>query len=820
MLKFADIILPVLMPNTCTYAVPDLLVNNIAVGKRVEVQFGKKRMIAGIVKKIFDAESVAFNTKPIISIIDAEPITLPQQLQLWQFISQYYLCSEGEVMLSALPSAFRLSSETVLILNANFTPDLSLLDDQEFLVAEALSLQNELSITEVQAIIDKKNVYHLIKSMLEKGVIAVKEELVERYKPKTATYIQMLPAYKQNINNELKNLFEKLARAPKQQAILMAYMQISAASQINYVSKKELLEKANADTAALKMLIDKQVFMAFEQVVSRLEGKYLSPTINYELSTNQQVALNDIIHQFQTRKVVLLHGVTSSGKTQIYIQLIKQAIAQGKQVLYLLPEIALTTQMISRLQNVFGDEIGVYHSRFNDQERIEIWQRTLKSEYKVILGARSALFLPFANLDLVIVDEEHDPSYKQNQIAPRYHARDTAIYLASLYGAKTLLGSATPSIESYYHACQSHKYGLVTLQQRYGGVKPPFIEIINMFVAQQQKTVHSHFSTPLITQIKAALANKQQVIIFQNRRGYSPYLICETCQHLIKCHQCDVSLTYHKFNNELKCHYCGYSKKNTDKCEACQSTNIQIQGFGTEKIEDELKILLPNVNVARLDLDSTRAKKSFQQIINDFEEKKIDILVGTQMVTKGLDFENVNLVGIISADQLLHFPDFRANERAFQLMQQVSGRAGRRNEQGKVIIQAINTKHAVLQYVVANNYNNFYAVEIAERRKHSYPPFVRLLCITLKHQNNDTVNKAGFELAKNLKSQLEKRLLGPTVPIIAKIRNYFLRNILIKLEPNSAQITYFKQFITQQIQALQQQKDFKNLIIVVDVDVY
>jgi primosomal protein N' (replication factor Y) len=815
----AHVILPLAVAQTYTYAVPEHLAGDVAIGKRVAVQFGAKRVYSGIIKHLFDTdEPPQFALKPIINVLDAQPIVLPLQLKFWQWLSDYYLSAEGEVMLAALPTAMRLSSETKFTKNPTFNQDFSVLDDREYLIAEALSTHEEISIEDMRDILDLKNVFHVIKSLLEKGVILVKEELVERYKPKTVAVITLAEEFRDE--TALAALFAQLNRAPKQLELLMTYIHYSAISRQQYVEKRLLFEKIEGGDGAYKSLVSKGVFEEEQQAISRLKDEYNDDTLQYALSEEQQNTLNSIKQQFTEKSVVLVHGVTSSGKTQLYMKLMEEVIDSGKQALYLLPEIALTTQMISRLRRVFGNDIGIYHSRFSDQERVEIWQKVMSGQYRAVVGARSALFLPFKTLGLVVIDEEHDPSFKQHDPAPRYHARDSAIYLAALHGAKTLLGSATPSVESYFNAVKAKKYGLVTMTQRFGGVEPPEVEVVNLRKAQLEGNMKSHFSSVLLQEITTALQNGEQVIIFQNRRGYAPYITCDTCSWIPQCVQCDVALTYHKFANELRCHYCGYRRKLVSECDACGSTDLHMQGFGTEKIEDELQIYFPEAQIGRLDLEVARSKTGFERVIGEFEERKIQILVGTQMITKGLDFDNVRVVGIISADQLLNFPDFRAIERAFALMLQVSGRAGRREKRGKVIIQSHNPHQKVMDFVLNNDYNSFFVNEMYERMRYNYPPFSRIIHITIKHTDPDTVNAASFELAKALKNVFKEQLLGPTVPLVSRVRNYYLRQMMIKLDKNIGQLAQYKRFMREIIDKFQQQANRKSVIVQLDIDPY
>lgn len=813
---FVNIILPLSINTTYTYKVPQQWERKVATGKRVEVQFGAKRIYAAMISRVFTGDAPAYKVKPIVDVLDDAPIINLQQLKLWQWMAHYYMCSEGEVMMAALPSAFKLSSQTQLSLNPSFNEDFSLLNDSEYLIAEALISQDSISIADVQEILQRKTVFPLIKSLIEKGVVLVHEKLIQKYKARKAKFITLQEPYL-NQEEALKKLFDDLARASKQLAIVMAYWQLRNTNHQSQLPAAQVIAKAAASSSQLNALVKKGVFSVVEKRVSRLNDVYDGEIVLYNLSPHQKAAKEQIEEHFTEKNVVLLHGITSSGKTQVYIELIKQQIAQGKQVLYLLPEIALTSQMIARLRKVFGSDVGVYHSKFNNNERIEIWQKVIAKEYKVLVGARSALFLPFVNLGLIIVDEEHDQSFKQFDPAPRYHARDSAIYLGTLYQAKILLGSATPSMESYYNAITSKKYGLVSLTERFGGVEPPKIELINISKARKQKQMKSVFSNQLLSEFKGALERGEQVIVFQNRRGYAPIVVCDACSWIPQCYQCDVSLTYHKYSHELKCHYCGYRRKMPSKCDSCETTYLKIEGFGTEKIEDELQTYFPKHRLGRLDLEVARTKTGFQKVINSFERKEIDILVGTQMITKGLDFGNVSIVGILSADKLINFPDFRAAERAYQLMLQVSGRAGRRSKQGKVLIQTLNPNYRVLNFVLQNNYHGFYSSEIHERMRFSYPPYVRTIALNIKNKHSDKVNASAFTLVKHLKAKLGNAILGPSVPYISRVRNYYIREALIKL-PKNQQLTATKQFIAETIMKLKEDPKHKSTIVQLNVD--
>ncbi|MBB5394948.1 primosomal protein N' [Mucilaginibacter sp. AK015] len=814
---FVEVILPLAISRNYTYRVPFELNSAIAAGKRVVVQFGKSKLYTAIVLNITELAPQKYEAKYIIDILDEQPVVTPRQLQFWHWLADYYMCNTGEVMNAALPSALKLASETRIILNKDFEYDKSALNDKEFLIAEALDIQPDLTISDIAKLLGQKTVMPILKSLFEKNIINISEEVNERYKPRKRTYITLNPAYHNQDNlRELFVILEK--RAPKQADAVLAFIKLSRGQKA--VSKSELIEESGSGDASIRSLIEKEVFFAEDKTISRLgyheDEDQLS---NFVLSPAQQTALEETKEQFLQKDVVLLHGVTSSGKTQIYIKLIEDMIATGRQVLYLLPEIALTTHIIERLRIYFGGAIGVYHSRFNDNERVEVWQKVLNNEYKVVLGARSSVFLPFSDLGLIIVDEEHETSYKQFDPAPRYNARDAAIYLANMYKGKVLLGSATPSFETYFNA-RGHKYGLVELTERYGGVQLPLIEVVSISEETKRKTMQSHFSSVLMQDIQLALDHKEQVILFQNRRGYAPVLMCKVCAYTPKCINCDVSLTYHKHTHKLHCHYCGYKEDNPTVCPACGSTNLEYKGFGTEKVEDELSVLMPDVRLARMDLDTTRSRNSLQNILNNLEEKKIDILVGTQMVAKGLDFADVTVIGIINADSLLKYPDYRANERSYQMLAQVSGRAGRRGKQGKVVIQTYDPNHRVIKQVIENNYSDLYFTEMEERKSFKYPPYFRIISLDIKHKNAEILYNQAEYLAGELRSHFGDRVIGPEAPLINRIRNYYIKSIMLKFERDTISIVKAKAIIRDVITNFQTTKLSKGSIIQPDVDPY
>jgi primosomal protein N' (replication factor Y) len=813
---FVEVILPLAIAKNYTYRVPFEMNNAVMVGKRVVVQFGKSKLYTAIIAAISNRAPEKYQAKYVIELLDDTPVVSEWQLQFWQWLAEYYMCNMGEVMNAALPSALKLASETRIMLNKDFVFDRAALHDKEFLIVEALDIQPELTVSDIAKLLGQKTVMPILKLLFEKNIIHISEDISDRYKPRTRTFLTLNPVYHDQGNlKELFSILEK--RAPKQADAVLAYIKLSRHQKT--VSRNELIDESGAGAASIKSLVEKEVFIAEEKNVSRLFYDEDDTYNNFELSEQQQQVLQHIGEQFTQKDVVLLHGVTSSGKTQIYIRLIEEMIASGRQVLYLLPEIALTTHIIERLRMYFGANIGVYHSRFNDNERVEVWQKVLNNEYKVVLGARSSVFLPFHDLGLIIVDEEHETSYKQFDPAPRYNARDAAIFLANMHKAKVLLGSATPSFESYYNA-RMQKYGLAELTERFGGVKLPEIEVVSITEETKRKTMQSHFTSVLMDDIKQALSNKEQVILFQNRRGYAPVLMCKICAYTPKCINCDVSLTYHKSSGKLHCHYCGYKEDAPQICPACGSTHLEYKGFGTEKVEDELALLLPDARIARMDLDTTRSRNSLQTILNDLEEKKIDILVGTQMVAKGLDFSDVTVIGIINADSLLKFPDYRANERSYQMLAQVSGRAGRRGKQGKVVIQTYDPGHRVIKQVIENNYNDLYFTEMEERRSFKYPPFYRIINLDIKHKDPEIVFNQAAYLAAELRKHFGERVIGPEFPLIGRIRNYYIKSIMLKFEKDSISINKAKVIIREVITQFQTTKLSKGSVVQPDVDPY
>ncbi|MAX82100.1 MAG: primosomal protein N' [Crocinitomicaceae bacterium] len=813
---FVDVIIPLAVPNLFTYRVQREWADQVQVGARVVVQFGRNKLYSAIVRKRHHQPPAHYEAKYIHNILDDHPIVTEEQFKLWEWIASYYMCTIGEVMAAALPNGLKLSSETRIVLNENHDVQYEMLTDREYLIAEALEVNNVLTLKEISEILDLKEVHPIVKGLLAKGVIFLEEELKTRYKPKLVSFVALKEAYQSEA--ALNDLFNELGNAKKQLAILMKYVELSQffSGQPQPVKKVVLQKAAGASASSMNGLVEKGIFELIELEEGRLpEGDEVNE--NATLSEEQTRAHNEINAAFEQHDVVLLHGVTGSGKTEIYIQLMHEALARGERVLYLLPEIALTTQIITRLQKFFGDRVGVYHSKFNENERVEVWNNLIENKrFEIILGARSALFLPHNNLGLIIVDEEHETTFKQFEPSPRYHARDAAIVLAGIHQAKVLLGSATPSVESYYNANQG-KYGFVALTKRYGGIHLPEVFVADLKEDSRKKKMRNHFSELLFLAMDEALENKEQIILFQNRRGFSPFIQCETCGWVPYCTRCDVAMNYHKYLHRLKCHYCGYERNMPKTCDACGANTVKLKGFGTEKIEEDVELLFPKAKVARMDLDTTRSKNAYQNIINDFQDRNIDILVGTQMVTKGLDFDNVSLVGILNADQMLNFQDFRAFERSFQLMAQVSGRAGRRKTRGKVIIQSFQPYHPIIRQVIDNNYEGMYHGQVLERRNFKYPPFYRLIEFSVRHRDKEVVNEAATYLGNELRNVFKERVLGPEFPAIARIRNKYHKNLMLKFE-RTASIAKVKSIIQQIMLDFEQHPTFKKVHTVIDVD--
>ena len=814
---FIDVILPIPLKQAFTYGVNKDEAAFLKQGMRVAVPFGKSKVYTGIVYQVHDQPPVGYETKSIDHILDEEPIITQLQLKHWEWLAAYYMCSLGEVIKAALPSAFLLESETIIKLSSrNFQDEESLTDD-EFVLYEALQHQSSLHINDARSILDRKNIVSVIQNLLDKNIIEVEETVYEQYVPKMKRYIKLAPKY--TSEEKLRELLDSLTRAHKQRQVLMHLFMLN--TQVKKpISSVALQKKSEASAATLKALIDKGILEEYYIQHDRVEFSGEASSEIKLLSEQQTKAYQEIKTAFKTNDVVLLHGVTSSGKTEIYVRLIEEVIAAGKQVLYMLPEIALTTQLITRLQKYFGEKISVFHSKFSVNERVEVWNNVLSAKQKaqVVIGARSSLFLPFKNLGLVIVDEEHEPSFKQYSPAPRYNARDSAIVLANLQKAQLLMGSATPSLESYHNA-KSGKFGLVTLKKRFGNVLMPDIELVDIKEKTRKKQMTGHFSDRLLEEMREVLKNGEQVILFQNRRGFSPVVECTTCGISPQCPNCDVSLTFHQYKNQLRCHYCGYHMAMMKSCIACGSETLDTKGFGTEQIEAELKTLFPNHKVARMDQDTTKGKHAYSKLIEALENEEIDILVGTQMLAKGLDFRNISLVGVMNADNLLNFPDFRAHERSFQLLQQVSGRAGRTQKRGKVLIQTYNPYHQILKQVSVNDYEAMYKEQLEERYNYKYPPFYRTIKIVFKDKNLARVQKASLWFGQALELQFKENILGPEPPPVGRIKNKYIMNILVKI-PKNQSLEKTKKYIDNVQRNFNSIKEFSSVRVNIDVDNY
>ena len=816
-LDFVDVILPLSLERNYTYAITAAEARFIKPGFRVTVPFGKRNIYTAVVYKLHQHPPAAYEAKSIHSILDKSPVLNSFQFQLWEWISSYYMCTMGEVLRASLPSIFLLESETLISWNKSSDFDPSSFSDDEYLIYEALQQQSSLKINEINTVVNKKKSFPILQSLIDKKSIVLEQEVFEKYKPKLIRCVKVHSDY--TSQDSLQELLKTLNRSEKQRELVINYFSLSSLD--IQIKVSELKAKSNASSSQIKALIDKGIFEEYFFQTDRVKFDNSNLNISKSLNKHQELALNEINTSFETHDISLLHGVTSSGKTEIYVKKIEAIIAQGKQVLYLVPEIALTSQLVQRLEQYFGNQIAVYHSRYSQNERLEVWNHVLNnsSSARVVIGARSSVLLPFQDLGLIIIDEEHEQSYKQFDPAPRYHARDTAIILARIFKAKTILGSATPSIESYYNAQKQNKYGYISLKHRFNNVLMPEIELVDLKEKYKKKKMINHFSDRLITEIKETLQLGSQVILFQNRRGYSPVVSCNTCGHTPDCPNCDVSLTFHQYRNQLRCHYCSYMMSMQTSCGACGGLEINSKGFGTEQIQEEIELLFPNAKVARMDLDTTRGKHSYDRIISSFENKEVDILVGTQMVTKGLDFRFVKLVGVLNADQLINFPDFRAHERSYQLLQQVSGRAGRTDVRGKVIIQTYNPHHAILQQVSINDFESMFAEQLEERRIYKYPPFCRIIKFTLKHKDYNKVNDGAEWLAISLRRVFDVNVLGPEFPPVSRIRNQYHKNILLKI-PQNHSLLKTKSAINKIKTTFLSTKDYRGVSVIINVDNY
>ncbi len=814
---FVEVILPLSLAKTFTYSVSEAEYNYIKKGMRVAVPFGKSKIYTALVIEIHQNKPSLYDAKEIHQILDVNPIVTEIQITHWQWIASYYMCAIGDVYRGAMPSAFLLESETIISQKQDGFVDESLLSDDEFLIYQALQQQSSLKVQEIINILNKKNIFPVIQKMMDKNILVLQEEMQESYTPKLVRYVKLHSKY--DSNEGLGQLLETLKNANKQKEIVLSFFQLSA-SEKKPITVKKLTETANSTSTIVKALIDKEIFEEYYIQVDRVNFSGKTREEQLQLSEAQQIAFEKIKDSFAQKEVCLLHGVTSSGKTEIYIKLIEEYIKDEKQILYLLPEIALTTQLVGRLRDYFGNKVAVFHSKYSNNERVEVWQQVLAQSPKaqIIIGARSALFLPFSNLGLVIVDEEHEQTFKQVDPSPRYHARDASIVLANSFKAKVLLGSATPSIETYFNA-QSGKYGLVEIFERYGNVKMPEIELVDLKDKYFRKKMSGHFSDTLIEEITAALSLGEQVILFQNRRGFSPVVECMTCGHVPQCPQCDVSLTYHKHKNQLRCHYCGYSMAKPTNCHSCSSVHLTTKGFGTEQIQQELIELFPAAKVSRMDQDTTRGKFGFEKIIDSFKNREVEILVGTQMLAKGLDFDNVSLVGIMNADNMLYHPDFRAFERSYQMMTQVSGRSGRSEKQGKVIIQTYNPDHNTIQQVVRNDYEGMYKEQLYERQIYKYPPYFKLIKLTLKHRDFDKLKEGSMWLYQVMQQNFTIPVLGPEEPPISRIRNEYIRTIMIKI-PLNQNLQGTKKTIQKMLNSFEAVAQYRSIKVTVNIDFY
>jgi len=815
---FADVILPLPLPRLFTYWVPPEMGESLQQGIRVVVPFGKKKQYSGIIFSLHHNQPESYQTKPLLAVLERTPIVNQQQLDFWQWLADYYQCTLGEVYKAALPSGLKLESETRVYYNPHYeqTSDLS---EKATKVLSFLEEKKNCSVSEINDHLQQKSCLHILQPLIEDGAVFVSEQLKDSYRPKTENYLRIAPACR--TEEALQDAFGKLEKAPKQLHLLMSFIQkcggTGKAMKGEKIARKDLLAGDNNAASPLKELINKGIFEQFALETGRLDKSEENIEEKNTFSLAQSEAYEEILQSFEKHEVVLFHGVTSSGKTELYIHLIEKHLGRGEQVLYLLPEIALTTQITTRLKRHFGNKLGIYHSKFSSEERVEVYRDLLEDKnYQVILGVRSSIFLPFSHLGLVIIDEEHEHSFKQFDPAPRYHARDAGIMLAHKHGAKVLLGTATPSIESYYNA-KKGKYGLVELHTRFEDIKLPQILVADTREARRKKQMKSHFTPLLLEHTEAALERKEQVILFQNRRGFSPFVECETCGWVPRCKFCDVSMTYHKKMNHLVCHYCGHTVTMPPTCQACGSPGLSTKGFGTEKIEEEIRLLFPESRVSRMDYDTTRSKKSYQNIIADFEQGTVDILIGTQMVSKGLDFDRVSVVGILNADNMLNIPDFRAFERSFQMIAQVSGRAGRKNKQGTVVLQTANPDHPIIQYVINNDYQSMYHTQIEERQMFKYPPFYRLMHIMLRHKDKRTVDSAAESLAGRLRAIMGDRILGPQEPPVSKVRNQYLTRIILKFEKGHAP-SYIKKLVNDTIDDILSTQQWRYVTVQKDVD--
>ena len=820
MSRFAEVLLPLPLYSTFTYHIPDEMPKAPAVGCRVLVPFGRKKFYTAIVTMIHGNKPEGYEVKDILTMLDDAPILRHPQLKLWEWISEYYLCSPGDVYKAAVPSGLKVESETFVSADPDYEEtSADELSERERIILDFTASRDRVQLAELSRATGFKNVEAIVSRMLDKGAVFVAERVVNNYRPLTETCVTL--ACNHGDNDALHHFFDLVGRSKKQEALLLAFLDLShwlKKSDPIEVPKKALLERADAGQSAFKAALDKGIFRVYKKEINRFASIGNARADLPALSDEQSRAFHEILDSFRQHTVTLLHGVTSSGKTAVYMHLIAEALRLRKQVLYLVPEIALTTQLTKRLQRVFGNSLLIYHSKFSDNERVDIWKRLLhSSEPCVVIGVRSSVFLPFSSLGLVIVDEEHDASYKQQDPAPRYNGRNVAMVLAQMHGAKTLLGSATPAIESYYNATTG-KYGLVSLLTRYEDIELPSVEVIDTKLARKKREMSGTFTGRLLGLVRETVKDGNQAILFQNRRGYAPMVTCKQCGWVPKCENCDVSLTYHKHLRTLSCHYCGFSVTLPDICPACKQPTIEIVGYGTERIEDDIDGLFPESKILRMDLDTTRNKNSYERIIDDFSSRKADILVGTQMVTKGLDFDGVSIVGILNADTMINFPDFRSHERAFCMMEQVAGRAGRKSRRGQVVIQTSQPENPVIRYVAGHDYLGFYREELADRERFHYPPFTKIINIFLKHRDDSVLTEMSVRYSNMLRQVFAHRVLGPEAPMVARVQNLYIRQIVLKME-NGASMPKVKRILRNIYEnMLSVDTRMKSTIIYYDVD--
>lgn len=819
MAKFANVILPLPISGSFTYSVPSIYEDEIEVGSRVLVQFGKKNYYTGIVELVHNNQPSGYEVKEIMMVLDAKPIVRHPQLKLWNWLAEYYLCSVGEVYKAAVPSGLKVESETYILLNSDYEYDENVnLTERMALIIQLLDRNGRMKISEIERETGFKNLGTLVNKMLEIGLVLIDERIVDKYRARKETLVRL--NCDRNDNEALHGFFDIVKRARQQEKMLIAYLDLSAWMQSatpKEVLKSDLLERSGASPAVLKGLVDKGILEIYKKEINRFTVDVSESAELPKLSNAQLAAYNSILDKWKENKVTLLRGVTGSGKTEIYSHLINDVLNLGQQVLYLVPEISLTTQLTSRLQKIFGKRLLIYHSKFSDNERVDVWKKLLSThEPLIVLGVRSSVFLPFAKLGLVIVDEEHESSYKQYDPAPRYNARDAAIVLASMHGAATLLGSATPAVETYYKA-KNGRFGLVELLERFDGIRMPEVKVVDMRDQRKRKECRGLYSNPLLVASRKALGEGKQVIMFQNRRGYAPMVECKECAWVPKCKNCDVSLVFHRNIRELRCHYCGYSMTLPNLCPVCGQDSVETYGYGTERIADDLNEIFNEYRVARMDLDTTRNKDAYEDIIEDFSSHKTDILVGTQMVTKGLDFERVRVVGVLNADSILNYPDFRSNERAFNMIEQVAGRAGRKNEVGEVYVQTTDPNNQIIEKVKTHDYEGYYDEQIDERQRFAYPPFTKIVNIYLKHKDERMVNSLAVNYVLELRKIFGNRVLGPEKPIVGRVANYYIQSIMLKMEAN-ASMRKVKDLLRTVYERVSIDKNMRSAILYYDVD--